>query len=59
MENVGYDKEKTDLPRQDEDISAPEFGEEEAQWRNFGNWPEALGIGIAALLIFLSFAFVG
>ena len=48
------------LPRQDEDLSAPEFGgEERADAHDFGDWPEVFGLVAVALLCWLTFAFTG
>lgn len=49
-----------DLTRQDEDVSASEFGAEEARDdHRFGNWPEVFGLCLLGLLCWLSFAFTG
>ncbi|GGE32665.1 hypothetical protein GCM10011360_20640 [Primorskyibacter flagellatus] len=49
-----------DLTRQDEDISAPEFGEEESiDGYDFGNWPEIVGVFLTAGLLWLTFALNG
>lgn len=49
-----------DLTRQDEDISAPEYGaEEQAERFDFGNWPDVVGAVMTGLLIWASFAFTG
>ena len=48
------------LTRQDEDLAAAEFSEEEVRDRhNFGNWPELFGLGLAIVVIWLVFAFTG
>lgn len=49
-----------DFTRQDEEISAAGFGEDEVLDRHlFGNWPEAAGLVFTALLLWLMFAFTG
>ncbi len=47
-----------DLTRQEEDISAREFAEEESTEPDFGNWPELFGLCLTAILVWLTFAFV-
>lgn len=46
--------------RQDEDLAATEFGEEEVRDRHdFGNWPELFGLVLAIVATWLVFAFTG
>lgn len=48
------------LTKQDEDISAPEFLEEETEGGiDHGNWPEAFGLLLTAFLLWLIFALIG
>jgi hypothetical protein len=49
-----------DLTRQDEDISHPEYAEEETRDRHdFGNWPEVAGVVFTIFIIWMTFAFTG
>ena len=49
-----------DLTRQDEDLPAAEFDDEErADHHDFGSWPEAVGLVFTILLIWLIFQFRG
>ncbi|WP_445682280.1 hypothetical protein [Radicibacter daui] len=51
---------RADLTRQDEDMSAVGFGEDETLDRHdFGNWPEVAGVIFTALVLWLMFAFTG
>ena len=48
------------LTRQDEDISALEFSEEErTDHHDFGNWPELAGLALTLVVTWLIFAFTG
>ncbi|MBL4807927.1 MAG: hypothetical protein JKY31_11690 [Rhodobacteraceae bacterium] len=48
------------LTKQDEDISAPEFLEEEAEHGiDHGNWPELFGVLLTGFLMWLIFALTG
>lgn len=48
------------LTKQDEDISAPEFTDEEAEVHtNHGNWPELFGVALTLVLLWLIFAYTG
>ncbi|MEQ9243685.1 hypothetical protein [Roseovarius indicus] len=49
-----------DLTRQDEDIDAAHFAAEEMRdAHDFGNWPELIGLAVAAAVIWYSFSFTG
>lgn len=49
-----------ELTRQDEDISAPEFGVEEAKdLHDFGNLPELIGLVFTIGIIWMLFATAG
>lgn len=53
-------KEDQNLIRQDEDISAPEFSDEEFRdSHDFGNWPEVAGLIFTIFVIWLMFTFRG
>ncbi|WP_413206210.1 hypothetical protein [Rhodospirillum sp. A1_3_36] len=52
--------EDKDLTRQEEDLSGPEFAEEESRdSHDFGNWPELVGLVFTAVVTWLIFAFTG
>lgn len=49
-----------DLTKQDEDLSAAEFIEEEFRSQHrFGNWPEVVGLIFTAFVCWLIFNFRG
>lgn len=49
-----------ELTRQDEEISADAYGDEEERDRHdFGNWPEAAGVVLTLFVTWLIFAFTG
>ena len=48
-----------DLMKGDEDIAPAEFSADEAAERDFGNWPEIIGVIATALLIWFSFTYTG
>ena len=52
--------EDKDLTRQDEEIDAAHFAAEEIKDKHdFGNWPDLVGLAVAAAVIWYSFAFTG
>jgi hypothetical protein len=60
MSRQGNIMNNPDLSRQDEDMSAAGFGEDETRdGHDFGNWPEVAGLIFTALLLWLMFAFTG
>ena len=49
-----------DLTRKDEEIDAAHFTAEEiGDSHHFGNWPDLVGLAVAAAVIWYSFSFTG
>lgn len=48
-----------DLMKGDEDIAPAEFSADEAAERDFGNWPEIIGVIATTLLIWFTFTYTG
>jgi len=52
--------EDPDLTRQDEEIDTARFTAEEfGDSHHFGNWPDLVGLAVAAAVIWYSFSFTG